>query len=70
MFSTNFIILTIFGYGLAAWLSRILGLVFLKKFKLSKKVIESFGGAISIGIWMKAYLSNTLIIFQKLIILI
>lgn len=38
--SSNFILLTILGSGLATWLGRIMPFVILKKFRLSAKMVE------------------------------
>lgn len=38
--STSFVVLTIFGCGVATWLSRVLPFFLLKKFTLSEKLIE------------------------------
>lgn len=40
MNSSEYVLLTIFGCGLVTWLSRVLPLVLLQKFKLSAKVAE------------------------------
>lgn len=40
MNSSEYVLLTIFGCGLVTWLSRVLPLVLLQKFRLSPKVTE------------------------------
>lgn len=57
MLSTKFIIFTIIGCGIATWLSRILPLVILKNFKLSRGVVEFLGFvpiAIMSGLWFES----------------